>query len=282
MRALAIALLAAAALSTPASASRHPAQAPLAFIDVAAAPAYPQAAPERRASVRRRHPAPRREARRARPTPRAERRAQPSREAAGTPAIVQAIAAPAAAAARSAAVLGEMLGVPEGWEDGLSTPAPIVVAGRRPQRIEGEIAIGTLNFRFVSGGAGWSIPYGDWPITPGDVGSWGARHGAIGVNHDDCVYDRQLGRCREGVEIHADYDGRTAGCVGVERFAEAKRAILAMVDKFGRAFLHVWPGHVSVTPERSIGTVIALAAPRVEERRREARRRYRYRRVASR
>lgn len=121
----------------------------------------------------------------------------------------------------------------------------------RPYRISGTLKIDDRNFRFVSGGKGWSIPYGDWEITPDEVGKWGSRHGAMGLNHDDGIPDPQLHRDREGIEIHS-WPGSTGGCVGIPSgYASLKALTKAMIKKNGHAFLHVWPCRVEITPDRS-------------------------------
>lgn len=128
--------------------------------------------------------------------------------------------------------------------------APCEVA-HRPYRISGDLKIDDHSFRFVSGGKGWSIPYGNYEITPDDVGRWGRRHGALGLNHDDGIPDPQLHRDRQGIEIHA-WPGSTAGCIGIPRgFKTLKRLTLAMIKKNGHAFLHVWPRRVEITPDQS-------------------------------
>ena len=123
---------------------------------------------------------------------------------------------------------------------------------RRPYHIKGVIAVGDKHFEFVSGGAGWSIPYGDHRITPEDVGSWGARHGAMGLNHDDPIYDPQLHRNREGIELHPAHGDRTEGCVGIrDGWSAFKKAVLAMIDNAGSAFLHIGPEGAAITPAKA-------------------------------
>lgn len=287
MRKIIIACAMLAGAASPALASRHPQAARVrpTFIDAAATPAYPEEArrkaSHRRAEGRRRvagRRAARRQPRRREPLP-----AAPEAPREVPPGVVVAAAGALAAEAKAA---GEMLGLPDGYEDGLAAPAPIFV-GRRPSVIRGVLRIAGDVFRFVSGGAGWSIPYGDYPISPDSEGSWGKRHGALDLTGDDRgeMWDRQLGRHREGVEMHADVDGRTEGCVGVEDWKSAKRKILAMIAEQGHAYLHVWPRGVSITPRRNEAPVVYLASsvqpPRERaephrERRAEARRRRRY------
>ena len=118
---------------------------------------------------------------------------------------------------------------------------------KRPYRMAGTIKIGDRDFNFISGGKGWSIPYGDWEITPDDVGRWGRRHGALGLNHDDGIPDPILHRLRQGIEIHY-WRGDTAGCVGIPSgYAVLKKLVLDMIKKDGRAYLHVQPCKVEIT-----------------------------------
>lgn len=160
--------------------------------------------------------------------------------------------------------IGREIGEPDGFEDGIAAPPPIIVR-RRPYQIAGAITVGSKHYDFVSGGKGWSIPYGDHEITPADVGRWGARHGAIGLDGDE-MPDKQIGRHREGIEIHAaDYDA-TEGCVGIRSgFKDLKSRIFAMIDTAGAAFLHVWPGQVTITPQKDPDAPIVTLMDSVKE-----------------
>lgn len=132
---------------------------------------------------------------------------------------------------------------------------------RRPRKLGGFLVIMGIRFPFVSGGAGWSIPYGHYPIDD-SVGRWGARHGALGLN-GGTIYDVQLGRDRDGIEIHEQHHGATAGCVGIsDRFRELKVAIAVMVETFGGAFLHITPAGATITPWK----IPVVMAGEVEER----------------
>lgn len=116
----------------------------------------------------------------------------------------------------------------------------------RPYQINGTITISGQNFNFVSGGRGWSIPYGTYLITPDEVGKWGSRHHAIGLNHDDGIYDPVLKRMREGVEMHAAIDGHTGGCIGIlSHYRVFRRLVLKLCGK-GQAWLHVNPDKVEI------------------------------------
>jgi hypothetical protein len=181
-----------------------------------------------------------------------------------------------------------ILGIVGGWADGIATALPILA--QAPARLRGTLEIEGLHVAFGSGGAGHGIPYGDWPITD-DVGSWGARHGALAINHDAEVYDARLHRYREGVEIHADMSGGyliTEGCVAIERkqWGEVKAKIVAMIGSFGHAFLHIDPSGARIAPDAEPMLMFASAASKVEDdepvRRHHRYARYHYRHFASR
>lgn len=155
----------------------------------------------------------------------------------------------------------------------------------RPRKMVGKIVVADRAFTFVSGGRGWSIPWGHWPITPEEVGSWGARHGAIGLNHGDDIPDPKLHRGREGVEIHAANHDATAGCVGIrEHYDQLKKLVIGMIDRFGHAWLHVTPHAVAITPSKYLAPTVTIgkvvAAKDDDEPRH--RRRHRRTRMASR
>lgn len=184
-----------------------------------------------------------------------------ARDAAGAPAVQVGYPPSPAFEAAQASALGALLGFAGGWEDGLSAPRPVIVAGRRPAVLSGILFVAGKRYAFVSGGYGPSIPYNDYEISPNSRGTWGSRHGALDLTGTarSVIPDRQAGRDRLGIEIHAG-GGRTEGCVGVEGWREAKAEIVGMIREFGRAFLHVWPGAVSVTPQKSIDRSIVVVA----------------------
>lgn len=204
------------------------------------------------------------------------------------PPVPAAYSIPPAFEAAQASALGALLGVPAGWEDGLSSPKPIIVAGPRPAVLTGTLMVAGQRYAFVSGGAGLSIPYNDYEISPNSQGSWGSRHGALDLTGSarSIIPDRQAGRNRLGIELHEGH-GRTEGCMGIDRWREAKAQIVGMIKKFGRAFLHVWPGTVFVSPDRSPGRQVVvlavLAKPHAAEpaRKRYAHHYYRRRHYAS-
>ena len=277
--------LGAALFVTPALASRQATQTP-GIVDAAAVAPYPMAqfagAVRLRAGHRYRVKEARHESGR-----RQERGGAPARTSPADDQPRPAPSLPAGQERAQAGRLGALLGFPDGWEEGMSAPKPIIV-GRRPARLEGSLTVAGLTFSFVSGGGGWSIPWGDYEISPNSEGSWGSRHDALdltGVDRGDIV-DHQLGRHRYGIEMHAG--SNTLGCVALDNWTKAKRLIVGMISQSGSAFLHVWPGMASVTPTRSTGRmIVAIASPKVEKeepvvRHRYADRRRRYRHYASR
>jgi hypothetical protein len=135
----------------------------------------------------------------------------------------------------------------DGFMDGMAAPRPKVVTFR-PRLLTGTLEIAGLKFPYASGGAGWSIPYGDFPLTPEEVGGWGKRHGAIGIN-GGTIPDKQLGRDREGIEIHAAHHMASSGCVVVEEFDRLKRAVTRLINDAGHAFLHVGPTGAAITAD---------------------------------
>ena len=72
----------------------------------------------------------------------------------------------------------------------------------RPKQLTGIITVEGKEYEFGSGGHGQSIPYGDYLITPDAVGSWGSKHGAIGISNGT-MPDPKLRRDRDGIELHA-------------------------------------------------------------------------------
>jgi len=243
-----------AAFTTPALAARQPTSQPApTFIDAAAVAPYQAETPV--GALRR--PRPRRlistRHHEARPS-----RAKPSRRAEATPTYPAPKPLPVSALAPLQATLEE------GLVDGVAGPEPVTVT-KRPERLTGTLEIEGRSYPYVSGGSGWSIPYGDHRITPEAVGRWGRRHGAIGLA-DDAIYDHYLRREREGVELHPA-SAHTAGCVGiVSDWPGFKRAVLHMIDEFGFAYLHVGVHRVSISPVHHVVAVYQLPGSVVERR----------------
>ena len=129
----------------------------------------------------------------------------------------------------------------------------------RPAFMKGDVAVGGEKFKFGSGGIpGFpSIPYGDYPVTPNEIGAWGKAHGAIGINHGS-IWDPMSGRERGGIELHAGHTDEliTHGCMAIagKDWPAFKQKVMAMIKENGRVYLHVGPdGKASVTPSPSIG-----------------------------
>jgi hypothetical protein len=115
-------------------------------------------------------------------------------------------------------------------------------------------------FHWGSGGAGkGSIPYGDWPITPGEVGPWGKAHGAVGLNHN-WMPDPKMGP-RSGIEIHASSSEdlehmRTLGCFAVpqKEWPAFKKHLLGEIARNGPMYLHVGPKGATLDHNRTLSS----------------------------
>jgi hypothetical protein len=127
------------------------------------------------------------------------------------------------------------------------------VADDRPQYQHGTGTIGGQTFHWGSGEPGhyWSIPYGDYPVTPdAPTGDWAHRAGAIPIANN-VIADPQLGRNRIGIMIHSgsapDLDTLyTQGCfkVAPSEWPAVRQEILSEA-KNGPLYLHVAPGGVA-------------------------------------
>lgn len=132
----------------------------------------------------------------------------------------------------------------------------------RPKQISGTITVEGKEYAFGSGGHGQSIPYGDYLITPDAVGSWGSRHGAIGVANGT-IPDPKLHRDRDGIELHAATNDKleTDGCVSIKKdqWPQFKNQVLGMVKDNKKVYLHVSDqgASVSTTPLEFIGETIS-------------------------
>jgi hypothetical protein len=124
------------------------------------------------------------------------------------------------------------------------------VADERPQYQHGTGTIGGQTFHWGSGqpGAYWSIPYGDYPVTPdAPTGDWAHRVGAIPIANN-VIPDPQLGRDRIGIMIHSgsapDLDTLyTQGCFKVAPSEwPSVRAEILKEAKSGPLYLHVAAG----------------------------------------
>ena len=67
----------------------------------------------------------------------------------------------------------------------------------------GKLEIMDKIYNFGTGGHGrGSIPFGDYPVTPNEVGHWGERHDAIGINGNFIPDPKYPGHPRKGIEFH--------------------------------------------------------------------------------
>ena len=127
------------------------------------------------------------------------------------------------------------------------------VADERPQYQHGTGTIGGLSFHWGSGMPGkyWSVPYGDYPVTPdAPTGDWAHRVGAIPIANN-VIPDSQLGRNRIGIMIHSGSASSldalyTQGCfkVAPSEWPAVRQEILKEASN-GPLYLHVQPGGVA-------------------------------------
>jgi hypothetical protein len=123
----------------------------------------------------------------------------------------------------------------------------------RPQYQHGLGTIGGQTFHWGSGEPGryWSIPYGDYPVTPNaPTGAWAQGAGAIPIANN-VIPDPLLGRNRIGIMIHSGSAQSldqlyTEGCfkVAPSEWPGVRSEILSEA-KSGPLYLHVAPGGVA-------------------------------------
>ena len=123
----------------------------------------------------------------------------------------------------------------------------------RPQYQHGVGTIGGSQFHWGAGMAGkyWSIPYGDYPVTPdAPTGAWAHQAGAIPIANN-VIPDPQLGRNRIGIMIHSGSSDSldqlyTQGCfkVAPQEWPAVRSEILKEASN-GPLYLHVQPGGVA-------------------------------------
>lgn len=132
----------------------------------------------------------------------------------------------------------------------------------RPKQITGTMKVEGKKYEFGSGGHGQSIPYGDYRITPGAIGSWGSRHGAIGVA-DGTIPDPKLHRDRDGIELHAATNDKlqTNGCVSIrkDQWPEFRKQVFSMLKENKKVYLHVSDqgASISTNPLEFVGETIS-------------------------
>jgi hypothetical protein len=137
-----------------------------------------------------------------------------------------------------------------------------VANGDRPQYQHGVGTIGGAQFHWGSGAPGqyWSIPYGDYPVTPdAPTGAWAHQVGAIPIANN-VIPDPLLHRNRIGIMIHSGSADSldqlyTQGCfkVAPQEWPAVRTEILSEAAK-GPLYLHVQPGGVaSFTNTKTLG-----------------------------
>ena len=97
----------------------------------------------------------------------------------------------------------------------------------------------------------WSIPYGDYPVTPdAPTGAWAQQVGAIPIANN-VIPDPLLGRNRIGIMIHSGSSDNldqlyTQGCfkVAPQEWPAVRSEILKEAAN-GPLYLHVAPGGVA-------------------------------------
>lgn len=127
------------------------------------------------------------------------------------------------------------------------------MADDRPQYQHGVGTIGDTSFHWGSGtpGSYWSIPYGDYPVTPNaPTGDWAHKVGAISIANN-VIPDPQLGRNRIGIMIHSGSAPAldqlyTEGCfkVAPQEWPAVRQQILTESQQ-APLYLHVAPGGVA-------------------------------------
>ena len=123
----------------------------------------------------------------------------------------------------------------------------------RPQYQHGIGTIGGSQFHWGSGSPGqyWSIPYGDYPVTPNaPTGAWAQSVGAIPIANN-VIPDPLLHRDRIGIMIHSGSASSldalyTQGCfkVAPQEWPAVRSEILKEASN-GPLYLHVQPGGVA-------------------------------------
>jgi hypothetical protein len=124
---------------------------------------------------------------------------------------------------------------------------------QRPEYQHGLGTVGGSQFHWGSGTPGkyWSIPYGDYPVTPNaPTGAWAHQAGAIPIANN-VIPDPQLGRNRIGIMIHSGSSDNldqlyTQGCfkVAPQEWPAVRSEILKEASN-GPLYLHVAPGGVA-------------------------------------
>ncbi|MER2193330.1 hypothetical protein ABS771_08465 [Methylobacterium brachiatum] len=161
---------------------------------------------------------------------------------------------------------GWRAGTVAGGGDGSIAGAPGTTDGRSVPRLTGNLSMDGQTYQYGSGGhrGSNSIPAGVYPLTPGAIGPWGRQHGALGINNNR-IWDAQLGRFRDGIELHSASSAKmlSAGCLAInrEQWSEFRSRALDFYRRNGnRAFLKVdSKGNASITAERPDDPVARVA-----------------------
>jgi len=145
-----------------------------------------------------------------------------------------------------------------------------IVLDEKAPHIRGNLKLGGVSYAFGSGidASEPHIPFGDYPITPGEIGAWGQAHGAIGVNHN-VIWDPRLGRNREGIEIHCGHLPYlySHGCVAINpnQWHGFKASLLEFIKEKKTAYLHVHADGAWIDEKRAVATIIDDPAMPSEE-----------------
>ena len=146
----------------------------------------------------------------------------------------------------------------EDWWSGLSTPLQMP---ERPYHMTGKLEIMDKIYNFGTGGHGrGSIPFGDYPITPNEVGHWGERHDAIGINGNFIPDPKYPGQPRKGIEFHHGLYV-SSGCIVIREWDDFMATLEDMFEEYdGQLYLHVGLNAATITPEQIVWSVDQLAA----------------------
>ena len=138
----------------------------------------------------------------------------------------------------------------EDWWSGLSTPLQLP---ERPYHMTGKLEIMDKIYNFGTGGHGrGSIPFGDYPITPNEVGHWGERHDAIGINGNFIPDPKYPGQPRKGIEFHQGLYV-SSGCIVIREWDDFMATLEDMFEEYdGQLYLHVGLNAAIITPEPTV------------------------------
>jgi hypothetical protein len=129
-------------------------------------------------------------------------------------------------------------------------PLPYAAQANRPGYFTGTLSFNGQQFPFGTGGAGrGSIPYGNYPITPGTIGPWGQANGAIGINNN-AIQDTKIGATRQGIELHAGTNPKliTQGCIAIagNQWQQFRSQVMQRINNGEKLTLNVGPNGASI------------------------------------